>query len=695
MGPLEGDKSMSEVHVHVAAATLNQTVGDWVGNLERIALAIEEARIRGASVLVLPEMCIPGYSLGDRLLRDGTLRRSWEVMRKVAELATDLVVLVGLPVRHTGVVYNAMAVVSNGRVHGMVAKENLATGDVEYESRWYQAWPGGHTATICGPDGLEVPIGNLVFDLGGQLTLGIEVCEDAWLGFRPGSRYAVAGADIVANPSASWFMVGKHAVRRRMVEQISLEDHCLYVYTSLLGCDATRLIFDGSLFIAADGQVVEEGRRFVFDADVELVDAVHDLTDIRMKRMESGSWRQQVMDTMVGEHGAMPQRIFVLGGFASAVAAAPAAPYWIPAPRRSLDPSLEHLRTAGLIGPELTGESLSHLELELGLCMGMRDYLKKTGAGGYCLALSGGRDSAMVALLVYRMFRYDNPTLDDAALKALIAGQFTCAYMATENSTEATRSAARAIAEACGATFYDGDIDGALAATTQVGEKMLGIDLTWEDPAHDIALQNIQARARSVIIWLIANVRRQILLTTSNKSEASVGYATMDGDTSGGLSPISDVPKSLVQLWLAWARTFHAVDAVDHVLVVPASAELRPHEQSQTDEDDLMPFVVLDQLMYHFIQRGLEPLDIFKTLWPRFSPMYGGQPRLFAEHVRRFVRMLCQAQWKRERFAIGFRVTAFDLDPKTGWRFPPVQNGFDVELAELAAYVDALVASGA
>jgi NAD+ synthase (glutamine-hydrolysing) len=225
---------------------------------------------------------------------------------------------------------------------------------------------------------------------------------------------------------------------------------------------------------------------------------------------------------------------------------------------------------------------------------------------------------------------------------------------------------------------------------------MLGQSLSWDVPSEDLALQNLQARTRSVLIWLIANIHGFVLLATSNKSEASVGYATMDGDTSGGLAPIADVPKSLVQLWLDWARHYHGLESVNKVLKKPASAELRPQEMEQTDEDDLMPFEVLDQLMYHFVQRTLDPKEIFIALWPVFADRYyEGKPRAFADHVARFVRMLCRAQWKRERFAISFRVTAFDLDPKGGYRFPPVQNAFVAEIEDLYEYIDELEQRGA
>jgi NAD+ synthase (glutamine-hydrolysing) len=192
------------------------------------------------------------------------------------------------------------------------------------------------------------------------------------------------------------------------------------------------------------------------------------------------------------------------------------------------------------------------------------------------------------------------------------------------------------------------------------------------------------------VIWTVANLRRQVLLTTSNKSEAAVGYTTMDGDSAGGLAPLADVPKSLISAWLAWARERHGLTALDAVLATPPTAELRPGA-GQTDEGDLMPFAVLDRLTYHFAFLGEEPVVLFRRLWPELSERYGGDPRVFAAHVRRFVQMFCRAQWKRERFAISFRVTAFDLDPKTGFRFPPVQAAFVEELDDLDRHVEALV----
>ena len=140
---------------------------------------------------------------------------------------------------------------------------------------------------------------------------------------------------------------------------------------------------------------------------------------------------------------------------------------------------------------------------------------------------------------------------------------------------------------------------------------------------------------------------------------------------------------------LRWAERFHGLQALHYVNKQEPTAELRPPDQEQTDEGDLMPFHVLDQLMYAFVQLGQDPIEMFDALWPAFESEYAS-PRDFAAHIEKFVTLFCRAQWKRERFAISFRVTAFDLDPKTGFRFPPVQAPFTEELAELRAYVQTL-----
>ena len=228
---------MANHQAHVGVASVNQTVGDWAGNEARVRQAIVAAREQGVKLLLLPEMCLSGYSLSDRLLRRGTTEYSWDRLMSLADATTGMAVGVGLPIWHDGVLYNGMGLLANGKLAGLVCKENLATGDVEYENRYFGPWSHGRLVDYKGPDGTIAPLGTQIFELPGIGRVAFEICEDAWKGIRPGSFYALAGATILMNPSASWFVIGKHQIRRRLVRQISREDHCVYLYSSLLGCD--------------------------------------------------------------------------------------------------------------------------------------------------------------------------------------------------------------------------------------------------------------------------------------------------------------------------------------------------------------------------------------------------------------------------------------------------------------------------
>lgn len=687
---------MTSSFVTVATVSINQTVGDWVGNQERILRAVEESKAVGAKLVVMPEMCITGYSLGDRLLMPGTLKRAWASLELLSHKVKGCLAIVGFPMQYQDALYNATAVIGNGRIWGIVPKENLATGDVEYESRWYASWLSTRVETITTSDGQKIPVGGLVFEADGIGKFAIEVCEDGWKGIRPGSRYALAGAKILCNPSASWFTIGKQKIRRHMVLQTSREDMCAYAYTSLMGCDSTRLIFDGASFIAEAGEMLSEGNRFALTKDVLVNVATVDVASLERARLEMGSWRQQAAQLHQGLYGEAPPLVDVEGDFTTVQChPRPSVLYWRGGNEGSIDPSLEHL-----IGPHtglkrLTAYDLPNIELELSLSMALREYLRKAHVKKVALALSGGRDSTMCAVLIARMIDYQYPDLSKEERRAKMNELFVTAYMGTTNSGSTTRSAAKALSEEIGAVHYDGHIQDAMDTHLNVFKEMTGVELTWDTPSHDIPLQNVQARLRGSLIWMVANIHNALLITTSNKSEVAVGYTTMDGDTSGGLAPIADVPKSLVIEWLDWAADYHDYESLKIVTSIPSTAELRPQDSNQTDEDDLMPFYILDQLMYWVIQMGLEPKEVCQRMWSEIErnrkvvPVYANATlHSLGEQIELFMKKLCFAQWKRERFAISFRVTSFDLDPKTGFRFPPIQTPFTVELKEMWEWIE-------
>lgn len=656
--------------IHFATAAVNQTPLDWKGNLDRCAAAIEEARSRGASVLLLPELALCGYGCEDAFHAAHIEHRSWESLAALCgKVTAGMVVGVGLPVLHRGALYNCAALIADGKLVGIAAKQHLAGDGIHYEPRWFRPWPPQKSVAIpargipthSGND--EVLLGELVFDVGGY-RFGFEICEDAWVSDRPGARLAALAVDAILNPSASHFAFGKRARRERLVCDASRSLHAVYVYSNLVGNESGRALYDGAGFIAVDGDLQAVTPRFSFEG-VQVADASIDLEVVRRGYQRTMSAPSSVED---------PDGMLVEVPFNWPSASPPVPAKALPPWERGADVELEF-------------EEFTRAE-----AVALFDYMRKARSRGYVVSLSGGADSAACASLVALMVQFGTAELGTErfaeilgldAKKPLVEQVLTCAYQPTENSGDVTRQAAATVAEALGARYSVIDVQPMLAAYRTAIEASLGRELSWE--RDDITLQNLQARVRSPSIWALANERNAILIATSNRSEAAVGYTTMDGDSSGGLAPISGVDKTFVLAWLRWLETKgpDAIGPIEALSVITAqqpTAELRPKEAAQRDEDDLMPYPVLDAIEELYIRDRLAPQSVLDTLGGRFPEH--GRADLIA-WVRRFYALWVRNQWKRERIAPSFHLDDENLDPKTWCRYPILGGDWGDELAAL------------
>jgi NAD+ synthase (glutamine-hydrolysing) len=345
-------------------------------------------------------------------------------------------------------------------------------------------------------------------------------------------------------------------------------------------------------------------------------------------------------------------------------------------------------------------------EFTRAVALGLFDYMRKSRSRGFVVSISGGADSAAVSCLVATLVRLGVDELGYEAftaklahvpdvgkiqnIAAIVSKLLTCVYQSTRNSTDTTRNAARQVAEAIGAEFLEFNVDSLVHDYVEMVSRAIGRPLSWE--TDDLALQNIQARARAPGVWLLANLRNALLVSTSNRSEAAVGYATMDGDTSGGISPIAGIDKAFLRRWLRWyeergPERIGPLPALGAVNRQAPTAELRPVEAAQTDEADLMPYELLDAIERAAIRDKLSPLEVFKRMRAEFPQYTVEQLHIWVE---RFFRLWCRNQWKRERYAPSFHLDDENLDPKTWCRFPILSGGFELELAELRKYVQAL-----
>ncbi len=212
-------------------------------------------------------------------------------------------------------------------------------------------------------------------------------------------------------------------------------------------------------------------------------------------------------------------------------------------------------------------------------------------------------------------------------------------------------------------------------------EQVLKRSMSWEN--DDIALQNIQARSRSPIIWMLANVKKSVLLTTSNRSEGDVGYATMDGDTSGSLAPIAGIDKPFIIQWLKWAEKELGYNGLSYVNNLQPTAELRPKDQEQTDEKDLMPYSILLEIEKLAIRDRRSPVEVYKVLSDPAIFKHHIADTLLKEYVKKFFRLWSANQWKRERLAPSFHLDDLNVDPRSWCRFPILSSGFTKELEAL------------
>ncbi len=653
--------------VKVAAGTLNQTPLDWDNNFGNIVSAIESARKQGASILCLPELCITGYGCEDAFMSPGIQATAQDLLLQLCDKTEGLVVSVGLPMMHAGGLFNTACLIVNGRVAGFVAKQHLAGDGIHYEPRWFKRWPEGVQAEVEF-NGQAYPLGDYLFDIGG-VRIGFEVCEDAWVGTRPGSSLASRGADLLLNPSASHFAFGKHEVRKRFVLEGSRAFQVTYVYANLVGNESGRAIFDGDAMIATGGELVQIAPRFTFETAL-VTSAVVDIDATRVTRARTGSFEPDV------------------DGDESDV---------IPVPFVFPDIGME--KSELVREPWEASTDIKEEEFTRAVTLGLFDYVRKSRSRGVVVSLSGGADSAAVVVLSAMMFRFAEKSIgldgmrsrfgyvseanNWESLQDFCRSMITTVYQATKNSSQVTRDAARQVADAIHSKHLEFDVDSLVNDYVQMVSDAIQRPLTWE--RDDIALQNIQARVRSPGVWMLANLFGALLLSTSNRSEAAVGYATMDGDTSGGLSPIAGIDKAFLRQWLKWMEAtgpagLAPISALNAVNVQQPTAELRPSDQNQTDESDLMPYPILDFIERLAIRDKLTPAEVLKHLQVEY-PDHSREQML--SWINRFFRLWSRNQWKRERYAPSFHLDDENLDPKTWCRFPILSGGFEKELREL------------
>ncbi len=568
--------------MRVALAQINATVGDVAGNERKLVEALEAAKQAGAQLFAAPELALSGYPPEDLLFKEHFLAQAREALDRVAAHATGIVALIGFPERADDV-YNSAAICADGTVQAIYRKMRLPNYGVFDEVRYFQAG-----SEPC------------VFDVDGT-TVGVTICEDDWMPGAPATDEALAGARLIVNLSASPYHAGKRAGREQMIAQRAKDNLAAFAFCALVG-GQDELVFDGASFVVEhSGRVLARAAQFeeallVCDVDTSAAGAAR-LRDTR-PRLAVRSARPQVV---------------VAGSFETGVDT----------------------------GPQQDGEVVAALdrvaEVYAALVLATRDYVFKNGFEHVVLGLSGGVDSALVALI---------------AADALGPDRVTAVVMPSRYSSGGTQADARQLAQNLGIQCFDLPIETPMVAY----DELLADVFAGRDP--DLTEENLQARIRGNLLMALSNKFGWLVLTTGNKSEMSVGYSTLYGDSAGGFAVIKDCPKTLVYELIRYRAERDATDPLPpEIATRPPSAELRPDQQ---DSDSLPPYEILDPILEGYVERDL------------------GRTQLIARgfdsaDVDRVIRLVDLAEYKRRQMPPGVKITtrAFGRDRRL-----PITNRF-------------------
>jgi len=632
--------------ITVATCNLNQWAMDFDGNLERIWQSCCQAKAAGAVYRLGPELEITGYGCEDHFYETDTVTHAWESLVELFERgATDQMLCdFGMPCYHAGVRYNCRVLALNRRILLVRPKLALADNGNYRESRWFTAYQGSggggaggsntnSNETMVLPSFVQAklaghqrtaPFGtqSLQFWQDSGLTIGCESCEELWTPAATHIELALQGVDLVGNGSGSHHELRKLDVRLDLaVKQATRKCGGIYCYANQRGCDGGRLYFDGGAFIAVNGVLLAQAPQFSVH-DVEVVTATIDLDDVR-------SYRSAIPSTGVQSavlHRNTMGSPFIIHDEGSLLTQSGGKPQ-IPLPSLPLAAPRQHC-------PEE--------ECCLGPACWLWDYLRRSGASGFLLPLSGGADSSSVAAIVGAMCalvteaaRQDpnGPVAADCRRVCRRQQQsegakddwvpinpqdmanhvFHTTFMGTENSSEITRSRARRLAETIGSYHLSITIDAMVQAVLSVFVKTTGRTPQYESRggtyAQDLALQNIQARLRMVTAYLFAQllpwVRGQsgflLVLGSANVDEGLRGYMTKYDCSSADLNPIGAISKGDLKKMLLWAADQFNNPVLAEIAAAPPTAELRPQaeradgssdttatqEHSQLDEEEM------------------------------------------------------------------------------------------------------------
>jgi NAD+ synthase (glutamine-hydrolysing) len=614
--------------VKVGAFTTEVEVAGVSHNEEEIKKAVLKASSLGVKVLVLPELCLTGYTCGD-IFFSATLHQNVE--RAIKELEKwsvdyDVLFVYGAPVSHNNSYYNCAIVTYKGKVLGVVPKSHLPNYCEFYEKRHFQEAPSQNGLIEIA--GVSYPFGTKLLFVDSnylKLKIAIEICEDLWVPDTPSTKAALAGADLILNLSASNEVVGKKEYRENLVAMTSARLYSAYVYSNAGdGESTTDLVFSGHNIVAENGKILAESPLFSMEGAVSEVDLERVLSE-RRKTTSFGN----------GDEGF--KTIYF-----------------------SLPLSRPHLTRHYAMNPFIPESPKIDTELVTLIlsmqAMGLVKRLKAIHSSQVFVGLSGGLDSTLALLVCVEAFKKAGFSLK--GIHAITLPAF--------GTSERTFHNASLLAKELGVSFESVNIKDSLLAHFK--------DISHDPNDHNLTYENAQARTRTLVLMDIANDRGGLMVGTGDLSELCLGWTTYGGDHMSMYGVNASIPKTMVRYLVEGYASLHkeCADSLLDIVATPISPELLPTDNkggiAQKTEDKVGPYELNDFFIYHFLRFGYRPAKLYFLAREAYKDKYDGAT--IKKWLRSFFSRFFHNEFKRSCLPDGAKVGTVAISPRGDLRMP-------------------------
>lgn len=634
--------------LRVAAAAPTVKVADVRFNLSQIKSKILELEKNGVELAVFPEMCITAYTCADLFHNSTLIDAAAEALIELRELSLglDMHFAVGLPIRHSGALYNCAALVRNGIID-LVAKSYIPNYNEFYERRWWRPMRPGITETVdIMGETAEMSTGKVFRSHGAKV--GIEICEDLWVPIPPSCRLAMAGAHVILNLSASDDLIGKYAYLQSLLRQQSARCMCAYAYAGAgWGESSTDLTFDGKAIICENGSMLRANKRWTPEDNTVICDVDVDAID-----------RDRMHMTTFADCANTECHDIAIESSSEA-----------PIPNDSLDKNTANLAGRGLMryvdphpfvpsGDEAIRERCEEIINIQVAALAKR--LDAINCKSITIGISGGLDSTLALLIAVRTF--DRLKLDRKGIIGVTMPGF--------GTTDRTHSNAVELMNELGVTIRE------ISIVPAVNQHFKDIG---HDPAiHDVTYENSQARQRTLLLMDIANQTGGIVLGTGDLSELALGWATYNGDHMSMYGVNAGVPKTLVKYLVRYFAMEAGEDSGVRVRLLdivdtPISPELIPADENgnikQKTEDLVGPYELHDFFLYYMLRFGFTPERMYLLARHAFTDEQYSDETI-KHWLSTFMRRFFSQQFKRSCLPDGPKVGSVCLSPRGDWRMP-------------------------